>query len=100
MYQTYNNYRVQGCALGKIFREHFGLPSILAGMPRPKRWSPKYNLRGTLRAPKHFSWGARASNYEEGGIKMVDIENLSVFPGLNEYLVTTQARGKTTLNTS
>ena len=61
MFQTYNNYRVQGCALGKIFREHFGLPSILAGMPRPKRWSPKYNLRGTLRAPKHFSWGARAS---------------------------------------
>ena len=34
---------------------------------------------------------------------MVDIEsliNLSVFPGLKEYLVTTQARGKTTLNTS
>ena len=30
---------------------------------------------------------------------MVDIEsliNLSVFPGLNEYLVTTKARGKTT----
>ena len=34
---------------------------------------------------------------------MVDIEsliNLSVFPGLSDYLVTTQARGKTTQNTS
>ena len=34
---------------------------------------------------------------------MVDIEsliNLSVFPGLSDYLVTTQAREKTTLNTS
>ena len=41
MYQTSNSYRAQGCALRKIFREPFGLPSILAGVSRPKRWSPK-----------------------------------------------------------
>ena len=43
------------------FREPFGLPSVLAWVPRPKRWSPKSKFRGALRAPKHFSWGARAS---------------------------------------
>ena len=44
------------------FREPFGLPSVLAWVPRPKSWSPKLKFRsGALRAPKHFSWGAQAS---------------------------------------
>ena len=46
------------------FREPFGHPSVLASVPRPKRWSPKLKFRGALRAPKHFSWDARASKLE------------------------------------
>ena len=38
------------------FREPFGFPGVLAWVPRPKRWSPKLQFRGVLRAPKHFSW--------------------------------------------
>ena len=36
-----SDYSAQGCALKKIFREPLGLPSISAGVPTPKRWSPK-----------------------------------------------------------
>ena len=44
------------------FKEPFGLPSVLAWVPRPKSWSPKLKFRGgALQAPKHFSWGAQAS---------------------------------------
>ena len=43
------------------FREPFGLQSILVKAPRPQSWLPKYKFWGALRAPKHSSWGAQAS---------------------------------------
>jgi len=73
------NYSVARLCSKENVKEPFGLPSVLAWVPRTKRWSPKLKFRGALWAPKHFSWGAQASYLEFFVVFLMAKENSGLF---------------------